>query len=150
MDSLLLETTCVSTFRLSYSVLLAFGIAAVISRSSSGEGFQITALGSTGSFFCAMTGAAASGILAGYVALVYVSEEPAPLQAATPSRTIVVAARDLPAGTIVSREDVETVAWPGSAVPEGIAQQAGEVVGRGLIVEVRPSARTARRRSINA
>lgn len=84
-------------------------------------------------------GAAVSGLLAGYVALVYVSDEPAPLQAATPSRTIVVAARDLPAGTIVSREDVETVAWPGSAVPEGIAQQAGDVVGMGLIMEVRKS-----------
>lgn len=84
-------------------------------------------------------GAAVSGLLAGYVALVYVSDEPAPLQAAIPSRTVVVAARDLPAGTIVSREDVETVAWPGSAVPEGIAQQAGDVVGMGLIMEVRKS-----------
>lgn len=84
-----------------------------------------------------LIGATASGLLAGYVALVYVSEEPAPLEAATPSETIVVAARDLPAGTIVRREDVETVSWPGSATPEGFATQAGEVVGRGLIVEVR-------------
>jgi pilus assembly protein CpaB len=81
--------------------------------------------------------ASVSGLLAGYVALVYVSEEPAPLQAATPSQTIVVAARDLPAGSIVRREDVETVGWPGSAVPQGFAVQAGDVVGRGLIVEVR-------------
>lgn len=81
--------------------------------------------------------ASASGLLAGYVALVYVSEEPAPLQAATPSRTIVVAARDLPAGSVVRREDVETIGWPGSTVPEGFALQAGDVVGRGLIVEVR-------------
>jgi pilus assembly protein CpaB len=81
--------------------------------------------------------ATASGLLAGYVALVYVSEGPAPLEAATPSRTIMVAARDLPAGSIVRREDVETVGWPGSALPEGFAMEAGEVVGRGLIVEVR-------------
>jgi pilus assembly protein CpaB len=81
--------------------------------------------------------ASVSGLLAGYVALVYVSEEPAPLQAATPSQTIVVAARDLPAGSIVRREDVEMVGWPGSAVPQGFAVQAGDVVGRGLIVEVR-------------
>ncbi len=80
--------------------------------------------------------ATASGLLAGYVALVYVSEGPAPLEAATPSRTIMVAARDLPAGSIVRREDVETVGWPGSALPEGFAMEAGEVVGRGLIVEV--------------
>lgn len=88
-------------------------------------------------YWLMLIGATASGLLAGYVALVYVSEEPAPLEAATPSETIVVAARDLPAGTIVRREDVETVSWPGSVVPEGFATQAGEVVGRGLIVEVR-------------
>ena len=84
-----------------------------------------------------LAGAGASGLLAGYVALVYVSTEPAPLQAAEPSRTIVVAARDLPSGSIVLREDVESIAWPGSAIPEGFAVQAGDVVGRGLIVEVR-------------
>ena len=81
--------------------------------------------------------ASVSGLLAAYVALVYVSEEPAPLQAATPAQTIVVAARDLPAGSIVRREDVESVGWPGDVVPEGFALQAGDVVGRGLIVEVR-------------
>lgn len=83
-----------------------------------------------------LIGASLSGLLAGYVALVYVSEEPAPLEAATPSMTIVVANRDLPAGAILRREDVEMVEWPGSAVPEGIAGTPGEVVGRGLIMEV--------------
>jgi pilus assembly protein CpaB len=91
----------------------------------------------TSRYWWMLIAAGASGLLAGYVALVYVSEEPAPLQAATPSQTIVVASRDLPAGSIVRREDVETMGWPGSAVPEGFAMQAGEVVGRGLIVEVR-------------
>lgn len=81
--------------------------------------------------------ASVSGLLAGYVALVYVSEEPAPLEAATPSQTVVVAARDLPVGSIIRREDIEMVGWPGAAVPEGFAVQAGDVVGRGLIVEVR-------------
>lgn len=84
-----------------------------------------------------LLGAGVSGLLAGYVALVYVSAEPAPLQAAAPSQTIIVAGRDLPAGWIVRREDLESVAWPGSAMPDGFALQAGEVVGRGLIVEVR-------------
>ncbi|MGD2047796.1 MAG: Flp pilus assembly protein CpaB [Gemmatimonadota bacterium] len=84
-----------------------------------------------------LIGAAASGLLAGYVALVYVSAEPTPLEAAEPARTIVVAARDLPAGAIVRREDVEAVEWPGATIPEGFATQAGEVVGRGLITEVR-------------
>jgi len=84
-----------------------------------------------------LTGAAFSGLLAGYVALVYVSSDPAPLEASTPSRTIVVALRDLPAGSMVRREDVGTLDWPGSDLPEGFATQPGEVVGRGLVVEVR-------------
>jgi pilus assembly protein CpaB len=82
-------------------------------------------------------GAGASGILAGYVALAYVSTEPTPLEAAAPSRTIMVAARDLRAGSIVRREDVEALEWPGSSIPAGFASEAGQVVGRGLIVDVR-------------
>jgi len=88
-------------------------------------------------YWLMLIGASVSGLLAGYVALVYVSAEPTPLEAAEPAQTIMVAARDLPAGTIVLREDVESVEWPGSTIPEGFATQAGEVVGRGLIVEVR-------------
>ena len=88
-------------------------------------------------FWLMLIGATFSGILAGYVALVYVNSEPTPLEAAAPGRTIVVAARDLPAGTIVRREDLETLDWPGSAVPDGFSSQVGEVVGRGLVVEVR-------------
>lgn len=84
-----------------------------------------------------MMGAVASGLLAGYVALVYVSDAPAPLQAATASATALVANRDLPAGAILRREDVRSVTWPGSAVPRGLATQPGDVVGRGLITEVR-------------
>lgn len=88
-------------------------------------------------FWLMLIGATFSGLLAGYVALVYVNSEPTPLEAAAPGRTIVVAARDLPAGTIVRREDLQTLDWPGSAVPEGFATQIGEVVGRGLVVEAR-------------
>lgn len=88
-------------------------------------------------YWLMLVGATVSGLLAGYVALVYVSEEPTTLVAAVPSQTIVVAARDLPAGSILRREDVETVDWPGAAVPEGFATQAGEVVGRGLITDVK-------------
>ena len=81
--------------------------------------------------------AAVSGVLAGYIALVYVSVEPAPLEAEERSQTIMVATRDLPAGTMVRREDVAAIKWPDGAIPEGLTTQAGEVVGRGLIVEVR-------------
>jgi pilus assembly protein CpaB len=89
-------------------------------------------------YWWVLTGAAASGILAGYVALVYVSDAPTPLEAAvTSTRTAVVASRDLPAGSVIRRDDVKTVNWPGSSVPQGFATEAGDVVGRGLITEVR-------------
>lgn len=89
-------------------------------------------------YWWVLFGAAASGLLAGYVALVYISEAPTPLEATVSSaRTAVVATRDLPVGAIVRREDVKTIDWPGSAVPQGFAAEAGEVVGRGLITEVR-------------
>ena len=78
-----------------------------------------------------------SGLLAGYLALVYVSAEPAPLQAREPSGTqMVVAARDLPMGTIVTREDLEVVDWPSGNVPDGFASQPGDVIGRGVIGKV--------------
>lgn len=89
-------------------------------------------------YWWVLMGAAASGILAGYVALVYVSEAPPPLEAVvTSTRTAVVASRDLPAGSVIRRDDVKTVSWPGSSVPQGFATEAGDVVGRGLITEVR-------------
>jgi pilus assembly protein CpaB len=89
-------------------------------------------------YWWVLLGAAVSGLLAGYVALVYISEAPAPLQAAVaPAGTAVVANRDLPAGAIIRREDIKTISWPGSAVPQGFATEAGEVVGRGLVTEVR-------------
>ena len=84
-----------------------------------------------------LTAGLASGLLAGYLALVYVSEEPAPLQANNPEGTqIVVAGRDLPSGTILTREDVEIIAWPSRNTPEGFASQPGEVIGRGVIGKV--------------
>jgi pilus assembly protein CpaB len=91
----------------------------------------------TSRYWYMLMGAVASGLLAGYFALVYVSETPAPLETVTPTRTAVVASRDLPAGSVIRREDIRTVNWPGSAVPRGFATQAGEVVGRGLITEIR-------------
>jgi pilus assembly protein CpaB len=81
-----------------------------------------------------LSGGLASGLLAGYLALVYVSEEPTPLQAYEPEGTqIVVAGRDLPSGTIVTREDLEIVEWPAGNLPDGFLSQPGEVVGRGVI-----------------
>lgn len=85
-----------------------------------------------------LSGGLASGLLAGYLALVYVSEEPAPLKAEELKGTqIVVAGRDLPTGTILTREDLEIIDWPSGNLPDGFFSQPGEVVGRGVIGEVR-------------
>ncbi len=85
-----------------------------------------------------LSGALASGLLAGYLALAYVSEQPTPLMAAESDGTqVVVADRDLPAGTIVSREDLKIIDWPSSNIPEGFFAQPGDVVGRGVISTVR-------------
>ena len=84
-----------------------------------------------------LSGGLASGILAGYLALAYVSEEPAPLQAYEPEGTqVVVAGRDLPSGTMLTREDLELIDWPSRNVPEGFFSQVGEVIGRGVIGNV--------------
>jgi pilus assembly protein CpaB len=85
-----------------------------------------------------LAGALGSGLLAGYLALLYVSEEPAPLMATEPGGTeVVIASRDLPTGHILARGDIEVVEWPSSNVPEGFYAQPGEVIGRGVIFTVR-------------
>ncbi len=50
---------------------------------------------------------------------------------------VVVAARDLPVGTILGPGDVKALPWPGSAAPEGYARTVNEVVGRGVTQSVR-------------
>ena len=52
-------------------------------------------------------------------------------------RTVAIAATALSVGSIVREEDVRLVFWPSDAVPEGYAESAAEVIGRGVITEVR-------------
>jgi len=85
-----------------------------------------------------LAGALGSGLLAGYLALAYVSDSPPSLVAAEPSETqVVVAARDLPTGHMVAREDIELIDWPSKNVPDGFYAQPGEVVGRGVMFTIR-------------
>lgn len=88
-------------------------------------------------FWLILAAAGVSGVLAGYLALVYVSREPAPLEAAAPARTVLVADRDVSAGSILRREDLRSVEWPGAAVPEGYLSSVSDAVGRGVVAEVR-------------
>lgn len=48
----------------------------------------------------------------------------------TPTEPTVVAARDVPAGQVVSAEDVTVAAWPGSVRPSAALADPGEILGR--------------------
>lgn len=82
-----------------------------------------------------------SGSVAGYSVLQYLQDRPLPALASSPdpleAETVVVAARDLEVGSVVGEDDVRTVQWPSSAIPEGYARSASDVLGRGVINEVR-------------
>jgi pilus assembly protein CpaB len=79
-----------------------------------------------------------SGLLAGYLALTFLSRQGArPVAAAeAPRGKVVVAAKDMPLGTVLRAEDVRVIDWPDKAVPAGFAAVPSEVVGRGLITAV--------------
>jgi pilus assembly protein CpaB len=81
--------------------------------------------------------AAVSGVAAGYLALNYFQRPTLVPSSANASTTpVAVAARDLPIGSVLSREDLEMVEWPTGAVPQNYSRSAEEVVGRGLITPV--------------
>lgn len=84
-------------------------------------------------FFAVLTGGAAA-----WLALNYLRAQAQPLLnvPASPGRGV-VAARDLPVGTLVTANDIRMVDWPGNAVPPGLLSTTEEVVGRGLIAPVR-------------
>lgn len=79
-----------------------------------------------------------SGLMAGYLALTFLRGQAARPAAAAeaPRGKIVVAAKDMPLGTVLRQEDVKLIDWPEGAVPQGYAATPGEVVGRGLITPV--------------
>lgn len=83
--------------------------------------------------------ALASGLLAGWLALriLRTAGDGGPIPTATaPPTEIVVAARDLPLGRVLTVEDVKLLAWPTRSTPENISTSVEEVLGRGLITPV--------------
>lgn len=80
-----------------------------------------------------------SGGIAGYAALLYLRERPIRLASAqTPAATrqVAVAARDLPAGSLLGPDDVKMVKWPSDEMPDGYSGDEESLVGRGLIRDV--------------
>lgn len=79
-----------------------------------------------------------SATVAGFAAVRYSAQRPMQLTAERPSTVqVVVAARDLPVGHLVTDADLQVLSWPGNALPVGYISQPSAVAGRGLISGVR-------------
>ena len=81
--------------------------------------------------------ATASGCLAAFLAMRYLRDQRMLMAAEPKAASVVVAARDLTVGTIVSAADVRVVRWPLHATPPGYLGTSEAVVGRGVITPVR-------------
>jgi pilus assembly protein CpaB len=78
-----------------------------------------------------------SGIVAALLALRYLRERTTPLMASEPrTATIVLSARSLPVGALLTERDLKVVSWPGEAVPSGYIRSVKDAVGRGVITPV--------------
>lgn len=81
-----------------------------------------------------------SGLLAAYLAFRFLRQPAAGgvAQAAeAPTVGVVVAARNMEPGHELTQQDIRVIDWPASALPEGFAAAADEVVGRGVISPLR-------------
>ena len=83
-----------------------------------------------------LAAALASGGLAALLAMRYLQQKATPLAAQPIRSSMVVAARTLPVGTIVSDQHVKTIEWTGGALPLGYLGSPQEVVGRGLMSDL--------------
>ena len=87
--------------------------------------------------FIVMALALLSGLAAAWLALNYLRQPESPIRTADPVATeVVVAARDLQLGTVLTAEDVKLADWPGALLPEGYSASVEEVLGRGVITNV--------------
>lgn len=88
-------------------------------------------------FWLVVVMALGSGGLAAYLSYQFLSRQPVVVERVTPDVVrAAVAVRDLPIGTILTREDVRLVDWPADAVPAGLARRVEDVIGRGIVTPV--------------
>ncbi|HUP01700.1 MAG TPA: Flp pilus assembly protein CpaB [Gemmatimonadota bacterium] len=81
--------------------------------------------------------AAVSGVAAGYLALNFFERAAIiPSSAVASTTPVAIAARDLPVGTVLAKEDIDLVDWPSGSIPQGYARSAEEVLGHGVITPV--------------
>ena len=87
--------------------------------------------------FIVMALALLSGLAAAWLALNYLRQPESPIRTSDAVATeVVVAARDLTLGTVLTPEDVKLADWPGGTLPEGYSASVEEVLGRGVITNV--------------
>jgi pilus assembly protein CpaB len=81
--------------------------------------------------------AVGSALVAGFAAVRYTEERPATMARPDAGAPMVVAARDLPVGHLLTETDVQLIRFPANALPVGYISDMSSAVGRGLISEVR-------------
>jgi pilus assembly protein CpaB len=87
--------------------------------------------------FIMLTLALLSGGAAAYLAMQYIRQQATPLIAQPPKRAqVVVAAHDLPVGTVLGERDVKTIEWMTGALPPGFLGTTEEATGRGVITRL--------------
>ncbi|MEN8144366.1 MAG: Flp pilus assembly protein CpaB [Gemmatimonadota bacterium] len=78
-----------------------------------------------------------SGVAAAYLALNVLNQRESPIATTRANLSeVVVAARDLPLGSVLTAQDIKLVEWPGNTLPVGYSSSTEEVLGRGLITPV--------------
>lgn len=75
-----------------------------------------------------------SGLAAAYISVDYLRSQAGPVIPVGPKKAqMAVAVHDLPLGAIVNLEDVRLIDYPSNALPDGYLSSVDEVVGRGVI-----------------
>jgi pilus assembly protein CpaB len=80
--------------------------------------------------------AVVTGGTAGLLALRYLRQYTPPLEAETRSGSVVVATRQLPAGSVLKPGDVRLVDWPGAMLPGGHIGTVEAALNRGVVTTV--------------
>ena len=83
-----------------------------------------------------LAAALASGGLAALLAMRYLQQKATPLAAQPVRSNMLVAARPLPVGTIITEQHVKTIEWTGGALPLGYLGNPQDAIGRGLISDL--------------
>src|ERR1044071_6036414 len=83
-----------------------------------------------------MLAALLCGGAAGSLAFVHVKQAPARRDEGPPTVSVVLAARDLSVGVVISDSDMTTIRWPEDQVPEGATDSKRALLGRSVTARI--------------